>query len=314
MRYNVLHSEAGQRLDVFCVSKVPHLSRSAIQKLIKDGHVTIDGKPGKPRTIVREGNVIHVVVPDIIPQAIIAPPPPALPILYEDEDVVVINKPAGLEVHSGRTAGMPTVAAWFSERYPDSRTVGEDLSRPGIVHRLDQDTTGVMILAKKDSAYEQLKQRFMKHHVRKEYVALVFGVPSSKEGRVNRALVRSTHYPLRRTVLKPSKSASDFVGKTAITEWKLEEKFNERFALLRVFPLTGRMHQIRVHLHFLGYPIVGDALYTFRRQRPPQGVTRQLLHAEKLTINLPSGKRKTFTASLPSDFAATLKSLRERKG
>ncbi|MEK7557203.1 MAG: RluA family pseudouridine synthase, partial [Patescibacteria group bacterium] len=238
--------------------------------------------------------------------------PVEVPILYEDKDVVVINKPTGLEAHPSASTGQAsTVSGWFGQRYPEAEHVGEEENRPGIVHRLDKETSGVMILAKTNTAYQHLKNEFKVRRAKKEYLALVFGIPTMKRGRVTRPLGRSPRNPLRRTI--------DAAGKPAITEWQIERKISKQglaphrrgapgagFALLRLFPFTGRTHQLRAHLHFLGHPIVGDKLYTFKRQRPPQGVTRQLLHAEKLTLTLPSGKRKTFIAPLPDDFARAI--------
>jgi 23S rRNA pseudouridine1911/1915/1917 synthase len=141
--------------------------------------------------------------------------------------------------------------------------------------------------------------------VKKEYLALVFGVPGGTDGRVTRPLVRSRRNPSRRAAV-PRTETNTLIGKPAITEWRLEKAFAKKYALLRVFPLTGRTHQIRVHLHHIGHPIVGDALYTFKRQKPPAGVPRQLLHAEKLTVMTSPGVRKTFTAPLPEDFQSVL--------
>lgn len=313
--FTVSASRAGQRLDVFCVSQLPQLSRAFLQKAIKAGQVTVNGKAVKPRQILREGDEVSLNVPEqatTIPVADIIPI--EIPILYEDKDVVVINKPAGVEAHPGQVPNQPTVTAWFTQKYPDAQNIGEEENRPGIVHRLDKDTSGVMILAKTPKALAHLKQEFKNRRAKKEYLALVFGVPTMKRGRVTRPLARSPRNPLRRTI--------DAAGKPAITEWQIEKRIQKKmlaphragspgagFALLRLFPFTGRTHQLRAHLHFLGHPIVGDKLYTFKRQRPPQGVGRQLLHAEKLTITLPSGKRKTFVAELPQDFQSVLGSV-----
>lgn len=293
---------AGQRLDVFCVAQIPDISRAAIQRAIKDGEITINGQTVKPREVVRENDTVTV---SLVPTPLQTTSPLgelSLPILYEDKDLVVINKPAGVAVHPGHGAAQPTVTAWFTQRYPDNLSVGENTDRPGVVHRLDKDTSGVLVLAKNQPAYEHLKEQFQRRRAHKEYLALVFGTPGEPKGRINRALLRSKRNPLRRTI--------DPHGKEAITEWRREETFGKDYALLRVFPFTGRTHQIRAHLHFLGFPIVGDALYTFKRQRPPQGVQRQMLHAEKLTLTLPTGKRATFMAPLASDFESVLTRLR----
>jgi 23S rRNA pseudouridine1911/1915/1917 synthase len=293
--------EAGRRLDVLCVAHLSGYSRAALQRAIKEGAITVNGQAVKPKHLVQEGDVVAITVSKKEQEA--PPPQPlSLPIVHEDEHIVVIAKPPGVSVHPGQGREQQTVSGWFAARYPDSTHVGEG-ERPGIVHRLDKDTSGIMVLAKDKDTFEHLKEQFKKHRVRKEYLALVFGVPGEPKGRITRPLARSKRNPLRRTV--------DPEGKPAITEWRLEEKFGDRYALIRVYPLTGRTHQIRVHLHFLGFPIVGDTLYTFKRQRPPKGAARHLLHAEKLTFTLRSGKRKTFTAPLPEDFQHVLASLRE---
>jgi 23S rRNA pseudouridine1911/1915/1917 synthase len=299
--FTVEPSEAGQRLDLWCANKTP-ASRSALQKAIKTERVLVNGKATKPRYTVKAGDVVTLELPEAAEVSVtVEPRKVTVPILYEDKDVVVVNKPAGLAVYSGQAQETTTVASWFVARYPDSQDVGNDPVRPGIVHRLDKDTSGVLILAKNPDAFENLSTQFAQRRVKKEYIALVFGVPSMNDGRITRPLGRSKRNPLRRTI--------DPEGRHAVTEWKLEQKLSDRFALLRVWPFTGRMHQIRTHLHFIGHPIVGDALYMFKRQRPPHGVRRQLLHAETLTVRLPSGRKRAFTAPLPADFQETIKKI-----
>jgi 23S rRNA pseudouridine1911/1915/1917 synthase len=305
---------AGQRLDVFCTSQMPGYSRSALQKAIKEGKVLVNGTPVKSRYILKANDtiVVNSDVPVEVKQSAESIAAIKIPILYEDRDVVVINKPAGITVHAGVGTTMSgTVSDWFSARYPDAREVGDE-GRAGIVHRLDKDTSGVMILAKNENAYIHLKEQFQARRVRKEYLALVFGVPGGKDGRITRPLMRSRRNPMRRTVVDEKDLATLKLRKAhkeAATEWQVERKFGSSYALLRVLPFTGRTHQIRVHLHFLGYPIVGDQLYTFKRKKQPQGVKRQLLHAEKLTIELPNEKRKTFTAPLAEDFDEVVRTL-----
>lgn len=324
----VTAAAAGQRLDVLAVSQFPMFSRATLQRLIKGGDITINGEAAKPRYLVKEGDVVRVQLP-----AVPAAPLPAeagnslkalnQTILYEDEDMVVIDKPAGLVVHPGvGTAPGGTIADWFLARYPEAAEVGEEATRAGIVHRLDKDTSGVLVLAKTPTAYQHLKQQWKKEAAKKEYLALVFGVPGESRGRINRPLVRSARNPLRRTVLQsaggygkktielPTRGVIPHSARLAITEWRKEETFNNSYSLLRVWPLTGRTHQIRAHLHWLGFPIVGDNLYSFKRQRSPEGVKRQLLHAEQLTLIMPNKEKKTFTAPLAPDFVAVLDSLR----
>lgn len=288
----VTSSAAGQRLDVFCVSQALGLSRTALQRAIKNGDITVNNQTVKPRYIVRADDIVHVRLSEKTPSVVPPPVLPSPPIIYEDKDIVVINKPAGLAVQPGIANEAGTITDWFASRYPGRRG--------GLVHRLDKDTSGVLVLAKTPAAHAYLKQQFKKRRVKKEYLAIVFGAPKASDGRITRPLARSKRNPLRRTI--------DEAGKIAITEWRLEKKLGHKYALLKVFPFTGRTHQIRVHLHFLGYPIVGDKLYTFKRQHPPSGVTHQLLHAHKLTLTLLSSKRKTLTAPLPEDFQSVLSS------
>jgi len=302
----VTAEEAGPRFDLWCVGKISGVSRAVIQRGIRDGTILLNGEVVKPRKAVAEGDEVKIGelgTKDIVSEE---PQDIKIPIIFEDEDVVVIDKPAGVVVHAGVGGERTTVATWFASKYPDSYEVGEALNegveRAGVVHRLDKDTSGVLVLAKTHKGYEHLKKQFMKRNVKKEYVALVFGVPTSKDGRIVQALARSKSNPMRRAV------APD--GKKAVTEWRKIRSFKEKYAYLRLWPLTGRTHQLRVHLHWLGHPIVGDSLYVFKRQKSPLGVKRHLLHAENLTLKLPSGKRKTFNSPLPEDFEKVLEELK----
>lgn len=309
--------QAGQRLDVFCAVKIPEFSRAVLQKAIKAGEIQIDGKTVKPRASLSAGQTVEVSLSHEKPREAELVPV-EIPILFEDKDIVVVNKPAGISVHPGAGARQFTVVDWLTSRYPDITNVGDHAAgeiseRPGIVHRLDKETSGVLIIAKTQKAFVHLKEQFKRQYAMKEYLALVFGIPGEPVGRIVRSLIRSPHNPLRRMVVQgkwslvPAKLRG---AKEAITNWRKEETFGGRYALLRVFPATGRMHQIRVHLHYLGFPIVGDALYTFKRQKSPQGVKRHMLHAEKLTIVLFNGEKKTFVAPLPEDFTIVLENLR----
>ena len=298
--HTISPEQAGQRLDVWAVSKLPELSRSAIQKAIKSGEIRVNGAESKPRYTVHAGDV--VVIPQINVSAPAEPrevPDIAIPIIFENKDMLVIEKPAGITVHEGQKTG-PTITAWLVKKYPKIIDVG-DPGRPGIVHRLDKETSGVMVIAKTQPAYEHLKLQFKRHRARKQYLALVYGVLGSDNGRIVRPIARSRRNPMRRVV--------DPQGKEAITEWKKDRSIQDKYTLIKVFILTGRTHQIRVHMHWLGFPIVGDKLYVFKRQKTPAGVTRQLLHAERLTLTTLQGVKKTFIASIPEDFATVLESM-----
>ncbi len=306
--FMITAAEAGQRLDVWCVGKLPDRSRTAIQKAIVAGAITINKNTVKPRQVIKENDEITIEMAATAEAAPAVLTPVDIPIIFEDKDVVVINKPAGISVHAGHGAREFTVVDWAKAHFPEISQVGDPaeaaagIERPGIVHRLDKETSGVLIIAKTQRAYEHLKKQFKYRRGSKEYLALVFGAMGEPNGRIVRALARSKRNPLRRTI--------DPEGKEAITEWQKEEVLRGRFTLVRVYPQTGRMHQIRVHMHFLGFPIVGDKLYTFRRQKPPEGVNRHLLHAESLTLTMLDDQQRTFTAPIPEDFANVLNNLR----
>lgn len=311
----VVPSDAeGMRLDVFLLPRIPGApTRGDIQRAIRDGDVHIRGKRViKPSTIVRTGQeiVLREAVgkrQSAVGQAGRLPTAhsllPKLVILHEDPAFLVIEKPAGVPVHAG-IKREPSLADALRARYPSLSDVGESPERPGIVHRLDKDTSGVLLIARTPDAYAFLKRQFQAHTVRKEYVALVDGVVTESDGSVKLPIARSRRNPLRRTIARAGE------GKDAETAFRVLERFREH-TLLAVFPRTGRMHQIRVHLAHLGFPVAGDPLYGRRsRGRMLPGLSRQFLHATALTITLPSGRQKTFQSPLPDDLARVLEHLR----
>lgn len=236
-------------------------------------------------------------------------------ILYEDADVLVIDKPAGLVVHSDGRTQEPSVAEWMLEKYPQSKDVGEPWTspqgevvlRPGIVHRLDRGTSGAMILAKTQAAYEFLKRQFQDRSTEKVYRALVYGHPAKDHGVIEAEIVRVRSVPPRWGIARDAEAKKH---RAAITEWNVLERgvdpeSHEKAAYVEARPKTGRTHQIRVHLKHLNHPVVSDPLYA--KGRPEiLGFARPALHAFSLSITLPSGERKTFEAPLPADFTAAL--------
>jgi len=232
-------------------------------------------------------------------------------IIYEDQEVLVINKPAGLIVHSDGRTTESSVAEWVLAQYPLMKDVGEPwtspqgevVPRPGIVHRLDRDTSGVMILAKTSEAYTFLKEQFQDRTTEKVYRAFVYGYPSQDQGTIEAEIVRVRAVPPRWGV---QRSGEDKKHRVAITDWQVlaravDPETNERIALIEARPKTGRTHQIRVHFKHFGHPVVCDKLYS--KGRPCLlGFSRQALHASSLSITLPSGERRTFEASFPLDF------------
>ena len=226
-------------------------------------------------------------------------------ILFEDSDVLVIDKPSGVSMHGDGlrvTEGAPTIADWFVAKYPEVAGVGEPLElndgrtvdRPGIVHRLDKGTSGLVVLAKNQNAYEHLKKQFHDRLSQKEYVAVVWGEMKNESGVVD--------YPIGRSVTDFRRRSAEKNAKPPLRDARTEYEVIARgggFTLVRLRPKTGRMHQIRVHMKAIGHPLVGDGLYAPRRDAGALGLNRLALHAEKLAITLPDGREQTFEAPLP---------------
>ncbi len=293
--------EAGERLDVFLSRKIPELTRSRIKKLISEGLVSLgEGKGVKASRQVRAGEKITIRVP---PPEEISLEPEEVPfeILYEDAHLAVIVKPPGVVVHPAAGHLRGTLVHGLLRRLTDLSGVGGQL-RPGIVHRLDKDTSGLMVVAKNDQAHLRLTTMFKGREVEKWYLALVHGVPEPRSGKINAPIGR---HPVHRKKMMAGAPR----GRSAETFYRVREVFR-RAALLEVRPYTGRTHQIRVHLAYIGHPIVGDPLYGGRRPQGPKA-ERQMLHAWRLAFEHPvTGARLSFEAPPPPDFEKLLKELR----
>ncbi len=225
-----------------------------------------------------------------------------LDIIYEDDDVVVVNKQPGISVHPSINEPGGTLANALIVRHPELIGVGDDPLRPGIVHRLDKDTSGILVVAKNQKAFEFLKKEWQNGAVIKRYLTLVWGHPKEK-GEIVSELTRSLKDFRRRMVIKP-KEGQELKGKLAITEYKIVKKFKD-FSLVEVYPKTGRTHQIRVHMASIGHPVAGDKIYGKKREAP-EGLTRQFLHAHYLKCSLPGGKSLALEADLPEDLDGVL--------
>ncbi|MBI5742609.1 MAG: RluA family pseudouridine synthase [Candidatus Niyogibacteria bacterium] len=239
-------------------------------------------------------------------------------IIYEDKDIAVVNKPAGMSVHHDAHHTTGTLADFAVARWPEMKAVGDNLPtgqaggrhgrelRPGIVHRLDKDTSGVIVLAKTQDAFEYLKGLFQRHEIVKKYLALVVGELKTKEGVIEAPIGRGHKDPTRRAVSEQARGKM----REAVTHYKVAQRFGDKFTLLEVTPETGRTHQIRVHLAAIKHPILGDRLYggKYLSQCPPN-LKRQFLHAASLELATPSGTRLKFEAELPADLAAALAGL-----
>jgi 23S rRNA pseudouridine1911/1915/1917 synthase len=288
-------------LDHQLVERAPEHSRNRLQQLIRQGNVTVDGETvTKTGFRLEGGELVEVIIPatevtELKPEVI------PLDVIYEDADVLIVNKAAGMVVHpsAGHKAGTLVNAALAHA--PDIQGIGGEL-RPGVVHRLDKDTSGVVILAKHDQALRMLQLQFKKRAVEKVYLGLVEGKPPTRSGRVDAAIGRGKRYRKRMMVLPEGK------GRAARTTYHTLESFREH-TLLEIKPETGRTHQIRVHMAFLGCPIVGDKVYG--RRKASVSIRRHFLHAQKLTLLLPSEKEpQTFQAALPDELTAVLEDLR----
>lgn len=302
-RHVLLRASAGDglRLDKFLAARLPEFSRSRLQALIREGMVTVDGRPAvKAGQMLDRDVLVEVRIPPPAPSALI---PEAIPldVLFENQDLMVVNKPAGMVVHpaAGHRAGTLVHAALAQA--PDIQGVGGEV-RPGVVHRLDKDTSGLIVIAKNESAHRWLQNQFRSRQVEKLYLALVDGAPPTRQGRVEAAIGRDPARRKQMAVLPPGK------GRPALSEYRTLESFPEH-SLLEVRPITGRTHQIRLHLAFLGCPVVGDTVYG--RRRPSLSLGRQFLHAARLTIRLPGEEAaRLFEAPLPADLETVLVALR----
>jgi 23S rRNA pseudouridine1911/1915/1917 synthase len=297
----------GQRVDKF-LAEHSLLSRSAIQRLARDGHVQVDGTAVEPSFKVRSGQEVVVDVPATEPDALLRAEDIDVEVLYEDEDVVVVNKPAGLVVHPAHGHKTGTLVNAMLGRIT-SRT-GRESGRPGIVHRLDKDTSGVMIVAKNDVAQLALSRQLQQQRFAKEYLALVAGDPGETDVVVEAPLERDADDRRRMVVRAGGREAVTRFSR--IASWRTAagraaDTAGGRVSLLLVRPVTGRTHQIRVHLAYAHFPIVGDPVYG--RRGDTSGLGRQFLHAWRLTVRLPHAGERTFTAPLAPDLRAYLATL-----
>ncbi len=310
-RWCVPAHQAGERLDRALVEALPTLSRSRLQALIKGGRVRVEGREArKPGMVVGEGASIEVD----LPRAPAAPPPEEsrrrLRVLWSDDDLAVVDKPAGLLSHRGEGAEEVSLGDLARSAFGDLPSL-QGADRPGIVHRLDRDTSGVMVLGLTRASLEGLMRQFREREVSKRYRALVLGEPRFDSDWIEEPIGRSKRHPDRMTL-----TSLDEGGRAARTFYTVLERFGAA-ASLACEPKTGRTHQIRVHLSSIGLPVLGDRVYRSKGGRPVQlggnapVVKRQMLHAERLRFAHPrSGELMTFEAPVPGDFGEVLEWLR----
>ena len=293
--------ESAERLDKFLVSRLPEFSRARLQGLIADGFVLVDGEPAKKSgQMLEAGAAVEIRIPPPVPSGLIPENIP-LDIIFENNDLLVVDKPAGMVVHPAAGHDSGTLVHAVLGYDPEIEGIGGE-ERPGVVHRLDKETSGLILLAKNDNAHHWLQDQFRLRQVEKTYLALVDGAPPTPSGRVEAAIGRDPSHRKQMAVLPPGK------GRESVSEYKTLEKFAHH-TLLEFRPHTGRTHQIRLHCAFLGCPIVGDKVYG--RKTPTLKIDRHFLHAAKLKIILPGEKQaRIFEAPLPGELERVLDELR----
>ena len=299
----VTEADAGQRLDKLLAEQLPELTRSAIQNLMREGCVTLAGAPLRKNAKAAVGDTIWIELQEpketeLVPEEI------PLDIIYEDDDIVVVNKPRGMVVHPapGNWSGMLVNALMYHCGDSLSGINGE--IRPGIVHRIDKDTSGLLVVAKNDRAHQSLAEQIKEHSAGRRYYAVVYGAPREDKGTVNA--------PIARHRVDRKKMAVTEGGRQAITHYEVLERY--RGYTYMAFQLeTGRTHQIRVHMAHIGHPIIGDPLYGPSKDK--WKLDGQCLHAGQLTLTHPAtGERMTFEAPLPAYFTTVLQKLRNQYG
>jgi 23S rRNA pseudouridine1911/1915/1917 synthase len=301
LRLAVEQDEDGMRLDRYTAVKVPDLSRSYARQLIEDAHILLNGRDARPSALVHTGDVVTVKRPvaqptDLIPEEI------PLTIVYEDADVVVVDKPAGMVVHPAPGHLSGTLVNALLARYPDI-TVSGDL-RPGIVHRIDRDTSGLLVVARNDRALHHLQAQQQARTMMKVYLAVVEGRFKEPEGVIDAPIGRHSVDRKRMAIIAD--------GRSARTHWRVIEDLGD-YTMIEARLETGRTHQIRVHFSYKSRSLVGDPLYGPRKPRTTFGLTRQFLHAHRLGFVLPSTQDWIeFESPLPPDLAEALEKLRAR--
>lgn len=307
--YRVSREDIAKRIDAFLVEKEKTFSRSRVQKAIRIGKILLNSHNVKPSYRLRNGDVIEIHISkertSLIPN-----PNISFSILWEDPDIIVIDKPAGLAVHPATLAGTNTLVNGIIAYYPKVKEVGEDPLRPGVVHRLDKETSGVMIVAKNNNAFGWLKSQFQKRNVEKWYIALVHGYVKNARGSISANIAKHAG----KQVTGKAIEKLGLPSRSSLTEYSVREVLRDRkdsYTLLDVKPLTGRTHQIRVALASIGHPVVGDTLYAFKGQKGALGMKRQFLHATRLKFQMQDSKVLEFEAPLPAELNRVLTRLKK---
>jgi 23S rRNA pseudouridine1911/1915/1917 synthase len=291
-------SGPGERVDVFLTAQLKALTRSQIQKLLREGRVTVSGRSQKPGYRLRGGEEI-IIEYELPAESKISPQDMPLRVIYNDDDIIVIDKPSGMVVHPGAGVQAGTLANALLFHFPETGNVGPE-QRPGIVHRLDKETSGVFVAARSELAYRALQQQFKNRSVEKIYLGLVWGRLPQKEGRITWAVGRHRKFGLKMSI--HSRKPRD-----AETCYSVLQEF-KNYSLLEIKPRTGRTHQIRVHFAAAGHPVAGDVRYGRRSKQ--KRFSRLFLHAHRLAFTHPrTGARVEFSSPLPDELKSLLNSL-----
>ncbi|PAX52751.1 RluA family pseudouridine synthase [Brunnivagina elsteri] len=303
--YNLYVEDSGERIDRYLADELPELSRSRIQTLIEKGCIQLNHKPCASKKIaIKEGDQITITIPEAEPLQLEAENIP-LSVLYEDEQLIILNKPAGLVVHPAPGHPNGTLVNALLAHCPSLPGIG-GVQRPGIVHRLDKDTTGAIVVAKTEQAHQHLQAQLKAKTARREYFGIVYGVPKTESGTINLPIGRNPSDRKKMAVVPIEKG-----GREAITHWQIHERLGNYTLIL--FQLeTGRTHQIRIHSSQIGHPIVGDPLYSAARSIGVN-LSGQVLHAWKLKLQHPLTEEWVEAiAPLPEQFVKLLEVLRRR--
>ncbi|MCW1930501.1 MAG: RluA family pseudouridine synthase [Candidatus Kerfeldbacteria bacterium] len=297
-KHSVTAGEVGQRFDKVLSALIPQLSRTKVQALIVAGAALVNDKAVAKHYFLEEGDVIMYAVPEEKKLTkVVRPTDFMLNVLHEDDDVVVVEKPVGLLTHAAESTHEWTLADELLKKYPDIKGVGDSEERFGIVHRLDRDVSGVMVVARTQEAFENLKKQFQDRVIEKEYRAVVHGVPHRTHDDIRFVITRST--------MDPSKMAArpeNAEGKSAWTEYDVLRS-HRNLSELRVLIHTGRTHQIRAHLLAISHPVVGDTLYTSKQYESNKSFDRLYLHAHRLTFtHLKTAQKVEFLSEIPTEF------------
>jgi len=294
MKIIITESNIGSRLDKFLVKEFFSYTRGEIIRQIKVGNILVNGKKNKPSYILKENDKLEINLEKNNTE-LITNKKIKLEIIFHDENIIVVNKPAGLQVHPDFHEKNDTLANALISKFPEIKNVGEDLLRPGIVHRLDKDTSGIIVVARNQKAFLELKNKFKDREMEKIYWAIVSGKINDR-GVIEKPIARATNY--KKQIIAGKKTKTKI--RPSVTEYKKVKNVGD-YSLVEVSPKTGRMHQIRVHLNSIGHPVVGDKIYRQKNSKSDLSALRQLLHAKSIKFEL-FGKEYFFQSDIPDDF------------